>query len=96
MKMTMDEFVKRQREFEGHKVRFKAKRKDGSINYFERIVNDKFCNPSGNFFEVLEVEILNYIGITTITINQNGIGLKTNKKSNLTGLHYCLVVDIYS
>lgn len=77
MKMTMYEFVERQREFKGYKVRFKAKRKNGSINYFERIVNDKFCNPSSNFFEVLEVEILNYIGITTMTIGQNGIGLKT-------------------
>ncbi|MFO1442836.1 hypothetical protein KDN24_06360 [Bacillus sp. Bva_UNVM-123] len=77
MKMTIDEFIKRQDEFEGYKIKFKAKRKDGSVNYFERIVNDKFCKPSGDFFEILEVEILEHIGITTLKINENGlIGLK--------------------
>lgn len=79
MKVTIDEFVKRQEEFEGHKVKFKTKRKDGSINYFERLVNDKFCKPSGDFFEVLEVEILEHIGITTLKVHDNGkIELKRN------------------
>ena len=78
MKMTIDEFVKRQEEFEGHKARFKTKRKDGNINYFERVVNDKFCKPSGDFFTVLEVEILDYIGISTIKLSDSGIiGIKT-------------------
>ncbi|HHX62907.1 MAG TPA: hypothetical protein GX707_19680, partial [Epulopiscium sp.] len=72
MKMTIDEFIERQGEFEGHKVKFKAKRNDGSINHFERLVNDKFCKPSGKFFEILEVEILEHIGITTIKVNDNG------------------------
>lgn len=73
MKMTMDEFVQRQEEFEGHKIKLKIKRKDGSIHYTERLVNDKFCKPSGDFFEVLEVEILEHIGITTIKVNDDGI-----------------------
>jgi hypothetical protein len=73
MKMTMDEFVQRQDEFQGRKIRFKTQRKDGDISYFERIVNDKFCKPSGNFFTVLEVEILEHIGISTISICDNGI-----------------------
>ena len=78
MKMTMDEFVQRQEEFEGRKIKLKIKRKDGSICYTERIVNDKFCKPSGDFFTVLEVEILNYIGISTIKLSDNGIiGIKT-------------------
>lgn len=78
MKMSMDEFVKRQDEFQGHKIKLKIQRKDGSINYTERLVNDRFCKPSGDFFIVLEVEILNYIGISTIKLNNNGIiGIKT-------------------
>lgn len=78
MKMTIDEFIKRQEEFEGYKVKFKTQRRDGSISYFERIVNDRFCKPSGNFFEVLEVEILDYVGITTIKLGDSGIiGVKT-------------------
>lgn len=77
MKMGMDEFVDRQEEFEGHKVKFKTRRNDGSINYFERLVNDKFCKPSGKFFEVLEVEILEHIGITTLKVQDNRIILNT-------------------
>ena len=77
MKMTIDEFIQRQEEFEGHKIKLKIKRKGGNIHYTERLVNDKFCKPSGEFFEVLEVEILEHIGISTITVNNNGImGLK--------------------
>ncbi|MET3505558.1 hypothetical protein [Halalkalibacter oceani] len=79
MKMSIDEFVNRQKEFEGHKVRFKVEMKNGSIRHFERIVNDKFCNPNGEMFQVLEVEVLEYVGITTLKVSDNGeIHLKTN------------------
>lgn len=79
MKMSIDEFVNRQDEFEGHKVKFKVKMKNGSIKYFERLVNDEFCNPNGEMFQVLEVEILEYIGITTLKVSENGkIHLETN------------------
>lgn len=66
MKMSIEEFVKRQKEFEGHKVKFKTKLNNGSIKYFERLVNDEFCNPNGEMFQVLEVEILEYVGIVSL------------------------------
>ncbi|WP_137743289.1 hypothetical protein [Robertmurraya siralis] len=66
MKMSINEFINRQDEFEGYKVRFKVKMKSGNINYFERLVNDEFCNPNGEMFEVLEVEILEYVGIISL------------------------------
>ena len=72
MKMNIDEFIERQGEFEGHKIKVKTKWKDGSIRYFERLVNDKCCNSNGEFFEILEVEILEHIGITTIKVGDNG------------------------
>lgn len=82
MKMTYDEFLKRQKEFEGHRVMFKVKSNlpmdKGRIKYFERTVNDGFCKSDGKNFKILEVEILEYIGITTLKINDNGaFGLKT-------------------
>ncbi len=66
MKMSIDEFISRQNEFEGHKVRFKVKVNNGSVKYFERLVNDEFCNPNGGMFQVIEVEILEYIGIISL------------------------------
>lgn len=82
MKMTYEEFLKRQKEFEGHRVMFKVKSNlpmdNGKIRYFERTVNDGFCESDRKFFEILEVEILEYIGITTLQVSDNGeIGLKT-------------------
>ena len=78
MKMKMEEFIQRQEEFEGYKVRFKTKWKDGSINHFERLINDKFCKPNEEFFKIIEVEILEFIGVTTIKVKDNGkIGLVT-------------------
>lgn len=66
MKMTIDEFINRQKEFEGYKVRFKVKMKNGSISHFERLVNDEFCNPNGEMFQVIDVEILEYVGIISL------------------------------
>lgn len=58
MKMSIEEFISRQKEFEGHKARFKVKVNNGSVKYFEILVNDEFCNPNGEMFQVLEVEIM--------------------------------------
>ncbi|MET3505567.1 hypothetical protein [Halalkalibacter oceani] len=66
MIMSIDEFISRQDEFEGRKIRFKVEMKNGSIKHFERVVNDKFCNPNGENFNVLEVEILEYVGIISL------------------------------
>ncbi len=66
MKMSIEEFIHRQDEFEGYKVKFITKMKNGSIKSFERLVNDKFCNPNGEMFQVLEIEILEYVGIISL------------------------------
>lgn len=63
MKLSINEFVERQNEFEGHKIKFIAEWNDGSIKTFERVVNDKFCVPNTETFKILEVEILEHIGI---------------------------------
>lgn len=78
MKMSIDEFVKRQDEFEGYKIKLKTEM-NGSIRSFERLVNDKFCNPNNDMIKVLEVEILEYVGITTLKVNEDGrMRLETN------------------
>lgn len=78
MKMSIEEFIRRQDEFEGYKIKLKTEM-NGIIRNFERLVNDKFCNPNSDMIKVLEVEILEYVGITTLKVDKDGrMCLETN------------------
>ena len=55
--MTMAEFVERQGEFKGRTAVFTMVWKDGHTRKTEKPVNCRYCMPSGEFFEVTNVEI---------------------------------------
>ena len=79
MKINLDEFLQRQEEFKGYKVKFTTKWKNGKIKTFERLINDRFCTPNGNYFQITEIEILEHIGITNIEIKKGKMFLKIAK-----------------
>lgn len=60
-KMSYPVFLKKQEEFHNKTVVFIMRWKDGTMSRAQRICRkeDPFCMYSGDYFEILEVEVLN-------------------------------------